>query len=161
MSLIIGYLFIIYVLPRLVVPYYGFTKTKLPTKLPADWQVVVDDLKKTSKTQEAYLRNAFNYMTDHYVGGRFETFRYFFYMFENPFVHKGGFLQCHLQNYLLRTLLVKGGMFEEKDIEVHTEFLNFFTHQYLRVKVGDKWITIDPHTYSLGVPFGEKAFLFA
>jgi len=159
--LLFVYIFCIYILPRFIVPNYGFVKSKLPQKIPAYFQEVIDKQNKKSPTQEDFLKNAYVYITTTYNGARFRTFIYFLYLFDDPFIHKNGFAQCNIQNYLLRALLVKSGRFEEKDIRVRTTFLNFFTHQYLQVHVGDKWIYIDPHAKSLGIPFGERAFLFA
>lgn len=160
LDILILYVFVVFILPRFLVPNYGLVKSKLPSTLPSEWQDIVDELNKTSNTQEAYLKNAYRYITKRYTGGRYQTFIYLLYAFDNPFRHKKGFLHCHMQNYLLRTLLVKSGKFTDDDIEVHTVFLNFFTHQYLRVRVGDAWIDVDPHSHFVGIPFGKKAFLF-
>jgi len=56
--------------------------------------------------------------------------------------------------------LVKSGWFEDKDIQVKVTILNFFTHQYLKVKVGEKWIDVDSHESYKGVPLGKHSQWF-
>lgn len=154
------YIFVIIVVSRFVIPNYGWGKSQLPEKLSPFWQDVVDNLKAKSKTQEEYLKNAYSYITTHYKGGRFKTLFYLRLVFADPFSHRNGYIQCNVQNYLLRALLVKGGWFEEKDIQVKTTILNFFTHQYLKVKVGKKWVDVDVHESYKGVPLGTHSEWF-
>ncbi|HET9946541.1 MAG TPA: hypothetical protein VFQ63_00610 [Patescibacteria group bacterium] len=160
-ELILFYLFLVFVVPRFIVPNYGFTKSSLPSKIPQRFQEVIEKLTKESSSQEEFLKKAYDYITTTYEGGRFKTFVYFYYPFLNPFRFEKGFAQCNIQNYLLRTLLVRSKFFTEEDIRVRVVFLNFFTHQYLQVRVGDTWLDIDPHAHSIGISFGKRAFLFA
>ncbi len=157
---ILLYIFLIFLLPRLIVPNYGFIQSKVPQHIPEYFVKVIADIKSTSGTKEEFLRSAYDYITKTYTGGRFRTILYLRYVFDDPFSHKKGFIQCSVQNFLLRVMLVKSSMFEEKDVRTQTVFLNFFTHQYLKVKIHGKWIPIDPHTHSLGVPFGKRAIFF-
>jgi hypothetical protein len=145
---------------RVLIPNYGWRKSSLPTKLPFFWQEVVEDLKKKSSSQREYLHNAYSYIATHYTGGRFKTILYLPLVFQDPLSHKSGYIQCNVQNYLLRVLLVKGGWFGENDVQVKTTILNFFTHQYLKVKVGEKWIDVDPHESYKGVPLGKHSQWF-
>lgn len=154
------YIFLVFFLSRLIVPHYGFTKSKIPEKIPQEWEEVIEDLKKTAHSQEEYLKNAYGYISTHYKGGRFKTVLRFKLLFQDPFSHKDGYIQCNIQNYLLRVLLVKSGWFEEKDIQVKVTILNFFTHQYLQVKVGGEWIDVDPHESYKGVPLGKHSQWF-
>ena len=68
-----------------------------------------------------------------------------------------GFLPCTGQNYLLRTMLVKSGRFQESDIQIKVVPLNLSVHQYLKVKVGDSFVDADPWSCFLGVPLGKKS----
>ena len=154
------YFFVVFVLSRLFIPYYGWIKEKIPDKLPPSWEGIVERLKQRSHSQEEYLTNAYHYITTRYKGGRFKTLLYLQLVYEDPFSHEKGYIQCNVQNYLFRTLLVKGGLFDDRDIQVKTTILNFFTHQYLKVKVGDKWVAVDPHESYKGVPLGKHSEWF-
>lgn len=157
---VIFYIFFVFVFSRFVIPYYGWQKSPLPRKLPAAWEKILEELQRKSHTPDEFLKNAYLYITTRYRGGRFKTLLHLSLVFQDPFSHKRGYLQCNIQNYLLRTLLVKSGRFDDRDILVKTTLLNFFTHQYLRVKVGQKWVDVDTHESYKGVPLGKHSFLF-
>ncbi len=161
-AIILVFLYIVgvYVLPRLIVPNYGFRKGPLPNILPEKVQKELDLLKKNSISREAFLKNAYDLVTTEYQGGRFKTLLDINRAFQNPLTMKPGYMHCHNQNYLIRVFLVKSGYFHDGDIEVHTVFFNFFTHQYLKVKVDTSWVYVDPAAKAMGIPFGKRAFLF-
>lgn len=155
--LVVLYLFLVYIVSRFIVPNYGWKKSKLPEKLPEYWQKVVDELKQKSFSQDELLKNTYQYITTHYKGGRFKTILNLPLAFQDPFSRHNGYLQCHIQNYLLRVILVKSGYFSDDDIQVKFVVFNFFTHQYLKVKVGEKWIDVDPHESYKGVSLGKHS----
>ena len=159
-SLIIAYIVLVYVVSRFIIPQYGWKKSKLPQKLPEYWQTVLDELKEKSHSQEDFLKIAYAYITQKYIGGRMKTILYLSQVFQDPFSFKSGYIQCHIQNYLLRVLLVKSGYFSDEDIQIKTVFFNFFTHQYLKVKVGEKWVDVDPHESYKSVPLGKHSQWF-
>lgn len=72
---------------------------------------------------------------------------------------KKGFLHCTKLNYLIRILLIKGGLFKEEDIELRwTSTWLIFPHQYLKVKINkNKFINVDLWGKAYGIPFGSYA----
>ena len=63
-------------------------------------------------------------------------------------------------NYLLHTLLIGSGHFENKDIQAHwTQIWLVSPHQYLTVVLKDgRQIEIDPWGRAYGVSFGSHAY---
>lgn len=65
------------------------------------------------------------------------------------------FIYCTAINYLVAALLVNSKYFQPKDIKVQHTFVNMFIHQYLKVRVGDSWIDVDPAGTGIrGKPLG-------
>jgi hypothetical protein len=155
--IIIGYLLIVWVLTRLVVPHFGFKKKPLPETIPEDFLNTIQELSKNSLDDFDFLTKSYNYVVSRYSGSRIKTITKFWYAFEEPINHKPGFLPCTSQNYLLRLMLVKSGRFQESDIQVNVIPLNLFIHQYLKVKIGDSYIDTDPWSHFLGMPLGKKS----
>ena len=58
-------------------------------------------------------------------------------------------------------MLANSKFFKEDDIRFKYIFLNFVPHQYLQVKVGEKWIDFDPAGAGIrGKPLGtHQSFL--
>lgn len=160
LTLTVIYVFIIFFILRLLVPYMGFGKTKIPKEIPDDLSDTIKDLNKNSTSDLDYLQNAYKYVTSKYYGSRFQTITKFWYAYKNVFNYKSGFLPCNGQNYLLSIILIKSGRFDAKDIKTRTVPLNFIIHQYLEVRVDDNWVNVDPWSKSLGKSFGQRAFLF-
>ena len=50
-------------------------------------------------------------------------------------------------------------MFSENDIKLKITVVNFNIHQYVRIKVDNKWVDVDMWGEKFGVPFGKHAFL--
>ncbi len=155
---IILYILIIYVGIPLFVPYW--IHNRVPISLPDDLQNEVDALNKKSTSDLDYIKHAYHYITTKYYAGRFKTVVNARFAFDDPFSHPHGYLPCHLQNYILKIMLIKSGRFESRDIKSITVFLNFFIHQYLKVHVDGRWINVDPAGTCLGVPFGQRAIGF-
>jgi len=157
---ILLYIFVVFIGVRLFVPYFGFTKSPLPSRIPDDFDQTIHKINQQSKTNHEYLQNAYNFITSKYYGNRLNTILYFWRVFDSPFKRTSGYLHCELQNYLLRTMLVKSGRFTDNDIRTKVVPFNFIIHQYLDINVDGKWIHIDPWAKSIGIPFGKHAFLF-
>ena len=71
-----------------------------------------------------------------------------------------GYMPCPQTNYLLRIFLVKSGWFKDEDIKRKHIFVNFVPHQYLKVKIGDRWIDVDVGEKQRGLPLGRHLKYF-
>ena len=140
-----------------------FTKEPIPKKIPKDMQKVIDKLKRC-KSKEECLKKAYKIASSKYSKTRFMVYVVFwrnFWKDINKIWHHNGYIQCHVMNYVLRIMLVKSGWFSDKDIELKRTLVWYISpHQYLRVRVGRKFINVDAHVAAFGVPFGEYAHGF-
>jgi hypothetical protein len=158
------YLLIVFVFIRLFVPFMGYRKFPLPQNVPVDMVSAIQSLESRSTSAEEYLKNAYDLVTSHWHASRLGTIFYapkaFRTNLENIW-RRPGFAHCNTQNYLLFVLLIGSKFFKEEDIKPQHIFFNFFIHQYLKVRVGDKHINVDPAGASIrGKPFGTHLHLF-
>lgn len=117
-------------------------------------------------SQEAALRYAYDALGKKYRGYRILTFL----RLDCLFIHnlstlweRSGFLHCHHLNYLLRTLLVASGKFQNDAIVAHwTQIWLFSPHQYLTVEFADgRKVEVDLWGLVYGIPYGSHAHGFA
>jgi hypothetical protein len=72
-----------------------------------------------------------------------------------------GFVYCTSINFIVYVLLANSKYFNVQDIKVRHVFLNFVPHQYLQVKVGGKWVDVDPAGAGIrNQPLGTHASFF-
>ncbi|MES2224040.1 MAG: hypothetical protein V4469_03880 [Patescibacteria group bacterium] len=150
----------VWFLLRLTVPHLGFSKVAVPDSIPSELNSKITEYNQISKTDNEFLRNCYGYVTTKYKGSRIKTITEFWSAFGDTLNKSEGFLPCTNQNYLLRVMLIKSGRFTEEDIQVIVVPLNFFIHQYLRVKADGNWIDVDPWSNFLNVSFGKKLSYF-
>jgi len=166
--IVILYVFIVFVLSRLFIPHLGFSKDKLPAPIPVNWEKAINDLKNQSRSKDDFLQLAYDYIGRKYSYSGVPFFRRF-----NIFIHwpslfydlndlynASGFMHCTQLNFLMRLFLVKSDFFPEEEMRLRHTFVNFFIHQYLEVKLDDKWVAVDVFEYSDGLKIGQhlKAF---
>jgi len=70
------------------------------------------------------------------------------------------YLPCTISSYILRIFLVKSGWFREADVRRRHVFVNFIIHQYLQVKINDKWLDVDVGEKQRGLSIGEHLKYF-
>lgn len=155
--LLVAYLAIVWIALRLLVPHFGFRKEPLPESVPEPFMETIRKIDAESADNSDFLRRCYEFVTSIYYGSRIKTVTHFWKAFSDPVNQAPGFMPCTNQNYLLRLMLVKSGRFQEDDIVPKVTPLNLFIHQYLKVRVGDRWIDVDPWSAFLGVPLGKKS----
>jgi len=74
--------------------------------------------------------------------------------------NRKGFAHCMVFNYALFVLLAGSKYFKAEDIKPVVIFYNFFIHQYLKVRVGDKWIYADPAITYKPFKVGDRSKAF-
>ena len=146
----------------MIIPPNFFSKAPIPDELPVDMQRVIDDLHTLSSKEEC-LHLADKEVTDRFYGYTLATYLKLWQLWTAD-VHflwgkSGGFIHCNAMNYLLRVLLVKSGHFAEEDIKCHWTLAWFISpHQYLRVRIDDAWIEVDPWGRHHGIPIGKHVW---
>lgn len=157
LTIIFGYLLIVWVGLRVFVPHLGFRKSPLPAELPVEFAVTIKRMNAEAADDFDFLKRSYEFVTSRYRGSRVRTLLNFWVAFEDPINHAPGFLPCTGQNHILRTMLIKSGRFSEEDIQLHVVPFNIFLHQYLRVRVGGKWVDADPWSAFRGLSLGQKS----
>ncbi|MFA4941118.1 MAG: hypothetical protein WC582_00770 [Patescibacteria group bacterium] len=161
------YLFAVYIifsffLSRFFVPHLSFWQSPVPETIPREMEETIEKLKTQSSSPKEFLELSFNYLGKKYHSERLATILKFSYLFknlENVWV-TNGFIPCTQSNFLLRIFLVKSGFFREDDIRRRHVFVNFVPHQYLQVKLDDKWLDVDVGEKHRGMPIGKHLKYF-
>lgn len=135
----------VFVLSRFIIPHSGFEEEKIPEKLPETMLEKIREIKSRASDAERFLNLTYDYLGEKYRSERFNTIFKFHYLFKSldQAWQMSGFMPCTISNYFLKIFLVKSGWFEETDIRRRYVFVNFVPHQYLKVKINDKWLDID------------------
>lgn len=140
-----------------------FSKTPVPGVLPGEMQKITDELKK-SPSKEECLKKAYGILISRYRGHRVETYTKLFDVLKHDIAtlwDKSGFLHCTNLNYLLRALLVRSDFFTEDEMRLRWTHIWYVSpHQYVQVKIDDKWINVDIWAYAYGIKFGDNAHGF-
>lgn len=137
-----------------------FYKTPLPAITNPDLTSAIDQVKRT-RSQQQTIDTAFDLVTSRFESHRFRTYLYLWKAFEddpNKLWQRQGFLHCHHQNLLLRTLLVKSGWVKEEDIKLGWSLVWYISpHQYLILTLNKSQLALDPWNSKFGAEIGEFA----
>ena len=160
--IILSYLFLVFILSRFVIPHLGNGVDLLPTKIPADMEKTIVELKAQVKTKEEFLNLAFQFLGKKYRSERLNTIIKFNYLFKplEEIWSMSGYIPCTQSNYLLRIFLVNSGFFRENEIKKRHVFLNFVIHQSLKVKLDKKWVNVEVGEADRGIKIGEYLKFF-
>lgn len=155
-----AYFLLNFVVARVALPHLSFRDYKIEEKLPRDMEVVINRINRRYKNDEEFVRAAYDFVTKRYrrdVGerGLLVSCKKAFRKDLNKIWNEKEWQPCHKQNYILRTMLVKSGRFNREDVRLRVTFSQRFMHQYLKVRVKDKWVNVDPAGSWFGVEFGE------
>jgi len=134
----------------------------IPKIIPKSIQKEIDSLKKCTN-QEVCLKNAYDLLTTKFKGYKFLTYLMIheLFIFDLDWLWSKYLIHCTHLNQFLEILLVRSGHFKESDIKPKwTLFYYVSPHQYLRIKVGQKWMNIDIWGGTHGVAFGRYAHGF-
>ena len=162
------YFFLVFVLFRMIAPFYGFRQYEPPTNLPPKVRQAITDLENKSHDQMSYLQAVYDFVTDKTIHQwkhtRFKAGTHLARAFVNDLEEiweSEGFVYCTAINFVAYTLIANSKYFKIEDVKIKHVFLNFITHQYLQVKVGDKWVDFDPAGSGIrGQSLGTHASIF-
>jgi hypothetical protein len=133
-----------------MVAFMGFSKSPLPEAIPKEFEKKINDIRKKSKGKEDFLKKSLDFVSGRCMIGTFKCYtemnKLFWNDIESIYAERG-YLPCTSQNHMLRMMLVRSGLFSDKDITQHCTFVDFNVHQYLKVKVGKNIIKADPWFY--------------
>jgi hypothetical protein len=163
-----GYYFAILFLSRLLLPHYGFQKSKMPRHISDQLQQEIDTLKKKYPSKDMFLRAAYDKIALRYRP-TFSVLLHIPTLFmkspEKLWNRKDRFIACHQLNFLFRVFLVKSGLFSDQDIEIRYSVTDYvMTHQYVHIYLDGRdddalnkqdEIDVDPWGKRYGIPFGE------
>lgn len=144
--IVIIYFLLGFVIPLIVIPNLYLIKT--PVQKTEKLKKFAKKLK--GKTKEKTLKKCFDYVTRTYYGKEQRWFvvtliHKLFIQDVEKVLDKKQFLQCHIQDRVLMTLLINTRQFSEKDFERKiTMSIYGIVHQYLIVKVNRKKFKVDP-----------------
>lgn len=160
--LIAVYISVVFILSRLIIPHLGFKEDKLPDLIPESMAEKIIELKNKAENQEQFLNLAYDFLGFKYSTGRLNTIIKFNYLFKSlkEAWMTDGYAPCTISNYILKIFLVKSGWFKEEDIKRRQIFFNFILHQYLQVKINDKWLDVDVGEKQRGLPIGRHLKYF-
>ncbi len=163
--LVLLYLIVTVLVPALILPNYLIYKPnyKITSKK------LIKEIKRLDKIRndEEFIRAAFDFVTRRYKSADPLTFllnlHKLFWSNPNKIIDKKGFAYCHIQNLMLKTILLESGRFGKSQIKTKLAF-TVIIHQYLVVRTKNSEIELDPYSYARGVPYGKhlntKTFLF-
>jgi hypothetical protein len=141
--IVIGYLFLFFFLPLILLPgFIGKRKFESSKELKR----VARDLKKKDKKET--LKNIFKYVQETYSSERhllLILLHKHFFKKVGKLIGKKQYLPCHVQSLVLVTLLLNTGQFIERDMIRHTGMsITGFIHQYYLVRIGRDLYKVDP-----------------
>ena len=142
----IAYFLLVFIGLRFLIPFMGFKEPKIPEELPQEVKNTIENLKSHSHNAMQYLKAAYDFRNSRWHTDFTKTITKFPLSFRksfDEFWQTNGFMHCNTMNYILYVLLIKSGYFNKEDVRFRYTIQNLFIHQYIQVKIKDKWINID------------------
>ncbi|MEI6058542.1 MAG: hypothetical protein WCP89_02110, partial [archaeon] len=107
------------------------------------------DYEDKSNNKEKTLENIYDYVIKTYKGReeKYKLINYpkLFLYDVDKLIGKEQFLACHIQNHIIKTLLMNTNQFKDKDIQKKQVITNFLVvHQYLVMNINNQKYKIDP-----------------
>jgi hypothetical protein len=142
---ILIWLLIAFLIPFLIIPNFIVFKEKIHKTKKI--KSLANKLKAKSKLQT--LKNTYKYVIKNYTGEdeklKLLQIQKWFKNKPEKLLERAQFLPCHIQNFLIRTLLINTGQFKKSNFNTVPTISPFLTaHQYLIVKIQDQDYKVDP-----------------
>jgi hypothetical protein len=166
--IIAAYFFLVFMVLRLVAPFYGFGQYGPPESIPNEIRQAITELENKSQDQMSYLQAVYglilNKTLHQWHHTRFKAGTKIHRVFVKDLSEiwqTKKFLYCMQINYAAYCLLTQSKFFTAQDVRTQQVFANLVSHQYLEVKVGDAWIDFDPTGVGIrGRGLGEHLSFF-
>jgi hypothetical protein len=157
--LVFAYFVFMFFVTRFIVPYMGFWKERLPSKIPSSLDLKIRELKKNNKSPEKFVRAAYDLLRRKYHGSHALTFLRPDVVFSRNLGKmwaRSGYLSCNQVNWILFIMLIRSGSFSENDVRFKCAFTpRLMIHQYAEVRLKGKWTPVDVWGSRYGRKFGE------
>jgi hypothetical protein len=173
-SVIAVYILLVYVASRFVVPFMGWRGFERPVAVPEGISMKIAELESHAVDQQSYLTLVYDFVLEKTLNQwehtRFRAATHIPRAFVKDLKEiweTKKFVYCTGINYLIFVMLTGSKFFSAKGgsasggkavnefIRVRHVFVNFFIHQYIQVKIGDKWVDVDPAGTGIrGKPLG-------
>lgn len=164
LAVIAFYFLLIFVILRLITPFLGFGRFRLPEHIPHEITEKIAELEQNATSPNGYAQSAYDFVISRWHAGRFGTIQHAPLAFRNNIAqiwNTPGYAHCNTQNYLLFVLLAGSRFFAPKDIKPTCTMFNLFIHQYLKVTLPSGTISVDPAGASIrGMPYGSHITFF-
>lgn len=139
------YLFLVFLVPLLFFP--GFL-SDIEIQKTENLMNLAEEFKADNK--EETMKNVFNYVDEKYEKSSgykiFILLNRHFYTDVEKYIDTEGYMPCHIQTLILKTLLINTGQFQEEDFEKKIIIMpEGLIHRYCLVKIDDKTFKVDPY----------------
>ncbi len=152
-----------WIIGAFVIPYFllkDYRFNYIPTKLDSKTKKAIQSLNKI-KGKRKFVRACFNHVDKMFSSEERKILRGYLAAIKvykpSQLIKKRDYDSCSVQNLYLEILLIKSRRFKREEIRKKYSFVNFVLHKYLQVKLGNKWLDLDPWGYDVGVAFGKHA----
>ncbi|MBU0760510.1 MAG: hypothetical protein KJ718_06225 [Nanoarchaeota archaeon] len=157
LSVLLVYFSLTLIIPAIIVPNLWLYKTK-KTITSKKLKEKIKELGKI-KNKNLFVKSTFLYVAKRYSAATgpinfLVNLPKLFQNDPNKITEKNGFAYCHVQDLIIKTILIGSKRFKEKDIKEKITF-SAAIHQHLEVNIDGKKINLDPWAYDLGVPYGK------
>ena len=157
-----GYLLVVFLGLRLVAPFLGFRQYRLPSEIPVEIRQAIVELENQAKDQESFLQAVYNFILEknsvqwrHTRLSAAMRLPRLFVSDLSEIWKTRDFIYCTGINFVVYVMLANSKFFTGRDIRLKHTFANLVLHQYLKVKVGQKWVDVDPAGTGIrGKPLG-------
>lgn len=141
-----------------------YKKELLPQKIPLEMEKKIREYAKGGDKRK-FLDKTFKYLTNRYKISRTKFLTGVFHLNDtniDSLWNKKEFIYCVQLNYIMRTMLVRSGLFKEDDIKLKkSNTWHIFPHQYLQVRLSKKnFVNVDPWAFYFGIKYGSFAHGF-
>ncbi len=144
---------------RHLIPYF-FEKEPMAVVTDSELKERIKEVKQQPNALQA-MQYALDVMAQRYDSKAFDSVFHISKLFDrgvNKLWKRTGFMHCTQQNYLLRTLLVKGNKISDENIRLGYSLVwGISPHQFLIVRYKGQEIALDPWNYGRGAKLGRFA----
>ncbi len=156
------YSFFVFVVLRLVAPFLGFRQYHLPHEIPVEIRQAIARLESRASGRESFLQAVYTFILEknsvqwrHTRLSAAMRLPRLFVSDLSEIWNTRDFVYCTGINFVVYVMLANSKYFTVGDIRLKHTFANMVLHQYLKVKVGQKWVDVDPAGTGIrGKPLG-------
>jgi len=135
------------------------TPKKIPKNIPRTMQTAIDKINKKTSSDLDFVKRSYELVNKRYTSEGRGVFKHPLRLFGRDLKKiwkTKGFQPCDAQNYILRVMLIKSKRFSEKEIKTrYSTYYLTWPHQYLKIKIKNRWYEVDLWGADHKIPFGK------